>query len=241
MAPRKPSKPAPKAIIKAPAKAAPKPAAKPVVKAAVKPLPKPVVQPVAKPVAKPALAPLPQPELMHDHNHAACCTPRTTGLGCLTSCCPMAKVLFTRSFWAAAVVAFFVIFATDWLLHTKFLMQDYAQSSSLWRAEGEIRHSLIFITQALTAMVYAAIIIGLGFSHRWFGSFSSGVLAAGPAAISAMTAYVMLPFAVPYIPTVWAVASLLQGGLVGLAVCAALHLSRAPDVTDCCPPRSTLH
>lgn len=181
----------------------------------------------------------------HDHAHGTCCghTPTTqTGmLCCLTACCPIAKIVFTRSFWAASVVAFFIIFATDWLLHTKFLMQDYAESSSLWRNEGEIRHSLIFITQALTAMVYAAIVIGMGYGHRWFGSFTSGVLASAPMAISAMLAYNMLPFATNYIPTVWGIAALIQGGLAGLAICASLHISRTPDVTDCCPPKSQMH
>lgn len=239
MAPRKP---APKAS---------KPVAKPAPKAAVKPAVKPAVKKSNLTVWPAATAPLPQPasplamhQHDHHHEHGACCGhshARTNPLACLSSCCPVAKIVFTRSFWAASVVAFLVIFATDWLLHTRILMQDYAETSALWRADGEIRHSLIFLTQALTAMAYAAIIIGLGHAGKWFGSFSSGVLAGSLPAIGALTSYVMLPFASPYIPAVWAAASLIQGGLAGIAICAALKASRAPDVAACCAPKSTLH
>ena len=196
----------------------------------------------------PAEAPHAHDHTHHHHGHGACCghdhshKPSCGAmLACLCACCPIAKVIFTRSFWAASVVAFLVIFATDWLLHTRFLLQDYHETAALWRADGEIRHSLIFVTQALTAMVYAAIILSLGHAGRWFGSFTSGLLAGCLPAIGAMTSYVMLPFATPYIPAVWAIASLLQGGLVGFAVCAALKASRAPETGDCCTPKPTLH
>jgi hypothetical protein len=227
-----------------------------------KPAPKIVTKPASKPTAPTKKAKLtvweaaPAPHAHnhhghhhHEHNHAhgTCCDhdhgKNACGgmLACLTNCCPLAGILFTRSYWAAAVVAFIVIFASDWFLHTRFLMNDYAATSAFWRVDGEIRHDLIFATQVLTALVYAAMVIGLGHAGRWWGSFSSGVLAAAPVAICAFTSYVMLPFGSAYIPTVWAVASLLQGGLTGLAICAALHASRAPDVAGCCTDKPTLH
>ncbi len=233
MAPTK--KPAPKA----------KPQAKTALKPAAKAAQKPVVKTAAKPAAKSTMTVWPAETHTHDHDHSTCCghshAPQSSGLCCLTSCCPVAKLVFTRNFWAASVVAFFIIFATDWILHARFLMQDYAETSAIWRAEGEIRNSLIFLSQALTAMAYAAIILGLGYAHRWFGSFTSGLLAASPMAIGALAAYTILPLASPYIPTVWAIAGLLQGGLAGLAICAALHVSRAPEEGSCCGSKATMH
>lgn len=199
----------------------------------------------AKPAIPSAARPLPQPGMMGETHDACGCSSQTCceggGLGRLCACCPIAKIVFTRSFWAASVVAFLVIFATDWLLHTRFLMQDYAETSALWRAEGEIRHGLIFAAQALTAMAYAAIILGMGHAGRWWGAMASGKLAAAPVAISSLTAYIMLPFANPYIPAVWAVASLVQGMLVGLSICGALRLSRAPEASSCCDAHSCMH
>ena len=215
---------------KKPAKKAIKPSAKAV---------KATVKPVVKHAAKSNLTVWPATEAHeHHHAHGACCNhnhgPKKGICACITGCCPVAGVLCTRTYWAAAVIAFLVIFATDWLLHARFLVADYAATSGIWRADREIEHEFILTTQALTALAYAAIILSIGHAGRWWGAFSSGVLAASVASIAAFTSYVMLPFASPYIPTVWAIASLVQGGLVGLAVCATLRLSRAPEGDACC-------
>lgn len=211
---------------------------------------KPAKSPAATAAAKPKLTVWPAEDAHahdHHHDHGACCghhhhSPMMNPIACLCACCPIARMFFTRSFWAASFVAFIVIFATDWLLHAHFLVDEYVANSAFWRADGEIRHSLIFITQAVTAMAYAAIVIGMGQAGKWWGSFSSGALAAVPVAMCAMVAYIMLPFASAYIPTIWAVESVLQGGLAGLAISAALRASRAPEAhADGCPPHTTLH
>ncbi|RYG61919.1 MAG: hypothetical protein EON60_01730 [Alphaproteobacteria bacterium] len=224
---------------------------KPAVKPA-KQVAKPVLQKVAKPAPKAAITPAsksnltvwPAAEAHAHHHHGACCDHSSESKGLtasLTGYCPIAGVLCTRTYWASAVVAFFVIFATDWLLHSRFLVADYAATSGLWRADREIEHEFIFATQILTAMAYSAIILAIGHASRWWGAFSSGLLAASVAAIAAFTSYVMLPFASSYIPTVWAIASLIQGGLVGLAVCATLRLSRAPEGDACCSHGHHIH
>lgn len=225
-----PKKPAPKAIKSAPKKA-----------------PAPAAVPAKKP-AKLTVWPAEPHTHGHDHHHHddSCCGHhhgmKPNLLTCLCTCCPIAKIIATRSFWAASVVAFIVIFATDWILHTRFLMADYAATSNFWRPAGQVRMDLILITQIVTALSYAAIIIGMGYARKWWGSFSTGALAGIPVAMTAMSAYIMQPFASPYIPAVWAVASVLQAGLAGLAICAALRLSRAPDAgAGCCTSKPTLH
>lgn len=222
---------------------------KPTPKSSPKPMSKPAAKPASKPAAKAKLTVWPDAHAHdhahhhHDHAHADCCGHHGTNspLACLCACCPIAKIVFTRTYWAAAVVAFLIIFITDWFLHARFLAADYAATSAIWRADAEVRPSLILITQIITALSYAALILGMDHAKRWWGSFSSGVLVAVPVAMCAMSGYIMLPFASAYIPTVWAIASLLQGGLTGLVICIALHISRAPGNADCCPPKPTLH
>lgn len=215
-----------------------KKALKPAPKAAAKPAPKAVKSSVASKKSNLTVWPAEAPHAHHVHNHTTCCDHNHTGkkglCATVTGCCPIAGILCTRTFWASAVVAFFVIFATDWLLHARFLVADYAATSGIWRADRDIEHEFILATQALTAMAYAAIILTIGHAGRWWGAFSSGLLASSVASIAAFTSYVMLPFTSPYIPAVWGVASLIQGGLVGLAVCATLRLSRAPEGDTCC-------
>lgn len=202
-----------------------------------KPTPKATVTSKAKPAAR-ATMPASQPTLMHERGD--CCSHHHGGLfGCLC-CCPVGRILFTRSFWAASVVAFIVIFATNWFLHARFLAPEYAATAALWRTPADMQLHLLITAEALTAMAYAAIILGMGHAGKWWGSWATGKLAACPLAISALTSYATIPFASPYIPTVWAVASIIQGGLVGLAICAALKVSRAPEAT-CCATKPTLH
>lgn len=209
---------------------------------------KPPLATPATPVAKrAAVAPVEKPT-------SACgcggCAPTVPGLCRMLVTCPLGKHLCTRSFWAASVVAFLVIFASDWLINSHFLVADYVATSAFWRAEGDIRSSLLVLTQAVTAMAYAAIVLGMGHATRWWGSLVSGVMAAVPVAMVSVNTYAMMPFAESTIPAAWALTALLQGGLVGVAICATLKASRAPEThTDCtcgcgdtctCKPK-TLH
>ena len=214
MAPRSPSKAAPKAQAKS----------------------------VAKPMAKAAKAAAPAAPVAMPTTGCGCCSTsaRTSPLACLcrmAKCCPLGKQLLTRSFWAAAVVAFLVVFATDWLLHARLLVAEYQATSAFWRTEADMRHGLIILTQLLTALVYAAIVLGMGHAFRWWGAAVSGLLAAAPAALAAWAFYATMPFATATLPAAWALGTLVQGVLAGLAICAVLRTSRAPQSATCgCGP-----
>ncbi len=205
-----------------------------------------VVSKTAKPIksaAKPT-KPTPVAAPAMPQQPATCgCTSSGCGGGlmaCMCSmvkACPLGKQLVTRSFWAAAVVAFLVVFATDWLLHARLLVTEYQATSAFWRTGADVRHGLIFLTQALTALVYAAIILGMGHAFRWWGAAVCGLLAASPAALTSVALYATMPFAAATIPLAWAAGSLGQGVLAGLAICAVLRLSRAPQGQACgCGP-----
>lgn len=161
---------------------------------------------------------------------------RASWCACLCSLlrsCPVGKHLATRSYWASTVVAFLVIFATDWLVNNRLLMADYIATSAFWRAEGDIRTGLLVFTQAVTALAYAVIILGMGHAVRWWGAMISGITASVPVAMVSVNTYAMMPFAESDIPAAWALTALAQGALVGLAICAALKASRAPETHDC--------
>ncbi len=208
MAPRKPL--AKKATVKA------KPAAKPVARKAV----------AATPVATPA--PMPANTCCASDT---CCTTRR--LCTFLQECPLGKHVCTRSFWASAVVAFLMIFTTDWLVNNHFLMADYIATSAFWRTEGDIRTGLLVITQAVTALAYAAIVLGMGHAVRWWGATVSGMVASIPVAMVSVNTYAMMPFAETDIPAAWAATAVVQGALVGFAICAALKAARAPETQGC--------
>lgn len=217
MAPRQP--PAKKTSVKA--KAAAKPAVR---KALAAPRP-------AKPAAKPAIA-------VSEAPTTSCCTDSCCGSASSRLCalmqeCPLGKHVCTRSFWASAVVAFLMIFATDWLVNNYFLMADYGATSAFWRAESDIRTGLLVITQIVTALAYAAIVLGMGHASRWWGSMVSGMVASVPVAMVSVNTYAMMPFAETDIPAAWAATAIVQGALVGFAICAALKAARAPETHGC--------
>jgi len=210
MAPRKP------VVKKATTKA--KPAAKPLARKAV------TAAPVAMPVAMPADACCAS---------GTCCTSAPHSLCAFLQDCPLGKHICTRSFWASSVVAFLMIFTTDWLVNNHLLMADYIATSAFWRTEGDIRTGLLVITQAVTALAYAAIVLGMGHAARWWGATVSGMVASVPVAMVSVNTYAMMPFAETDIPAAWAATALVQGALVGLAICAALKAARAPETHDC--------
>lgn len=167
----------------------------------------------------------------------ACCGTPLAGFCDDLKDCPLGKQLCSRSFWASVVVAFLVIFATDFLINNYFLIADYVATSAFWRTEGDIRSGLLVLTQAVTALAYAAVILGMGHAARWWGSLMSGMLAALPVAMVSVNTYAMMPFAETTIPAAWAATALGQGALVGVAICAALKAARAPEAMGCgCGP-----
>jgi hypothetical protein len=197
-------------------------------KAAVR---KAVAPAVAKPVGTKAVT-VPAPE-GSCCSTPSCCTSPTSRLCALLHECPVGKHVATRSFWASSVVAFIMIFTTDWLVNNHMLMADYIATSAFWRAEGDIRTGLLVITQAVTALAYAAIVLGMGHAARWWGATVSGMMASIPVAMVSVNTYAMMPFAETTIPAAWAVTAVAQGALVGFAICAALKASRAPETHDC--------
>ncbi|TKW60790.1 MAG: hypothetical protein DI628_07830 [Blastochloris viridis] len=188
----------------------------------------------AKPAARKAVAPaVATPVAMPETASCCCATSTTSRLCALLNECPLGKHICTRSFWASSVVAFIMLFITDWLVNNHMLMADYVATSAFWRTEGDIRTGLLITTQAVTALAYAAIILGMGHAARWWGATISGVVASVPVAMVSVNTYAMMPFAETDIPAAWAATALVQGALVGIAICAALKAARAPETHPC--------
>ncbi len=198
--------------------------------------PKAKATPTAKPAARKA-APVASTAPVTTHatagSESCCCSTPSKSFCAFLHSCPLGKHLVTRSFWASAVVAFIMIFATDWLVNNHMLMADYIATSAFWRAEGDIRTGLLVITQAVTALAYAAIVLGMGHAARWWGATVSGMMASIPVAMVSVNTYAMMPFAETDIPAAWAATAVAQGALVGLAICGALKASRAPETHGC--------
>jgi hypothetical protein len=69
------------------------------------------------------------------------------------------------------VVAFAVIFGTDYLIHGIWLMPDYNATKSLWRPEAEMKHYMLCFTAAQIICAATFVIIwAKGFAGRCLGT-----------------------------------------------------------------------
>lgn len=67
----------------------------------------------------------------------------------------------------AIVVAFLVVFGTDYLIHGVWLMPDYKATQSLWRPDAEMQtHFLWMLLAQFLCAATAAIIWAMGFAGR---------------------------------------------------------------------------
>jgi hypothetical protein len=207
MAPKTTKKPAKKAEKKSPAKAPIKAVA------AQKPAPKVTAKPVAAaqiPAKKAVQHPIPVQAPEKD----TCCN---TGVCCsMASFCPIFQTVSTLQFWVGGLLAFATIFVFDLFWHSN-LMEAYRATAPMWKPEPEMNLNLIYLTEALTALVLTAIVQLIG-RKDWWGGAVSGALAASPLAISALLAYATMPFPNGFIPTQWAIGYIVEGALVGLVL-----------------------
>src|ERR1700759_5677143 len=74
----------------------------------------------------------------------------------------------------AIVAGFIVIFATDFLIHSVWLMKDYEATKAIWRPEAEMGSHIawMFLAQFLCAATFT-VVWGLGFAGR---PVSTGIL-----------------------------------------------------------------
>src|ERR1700682_5663168 len=128
------------------------------------------------------------------------------------------------------VVAFVVIFATDYLIHGVWLMPDYAVTKALWRPDTEMnaRIGWMFFAQFLCAATFV-LVWAMGFAGRSIGTgiifgFVMGLFQQ----IWAMVDYVVLPMPCT-LATKWFCAGLVQAMLLGI-VAALIYKPRAATV-----------
>lgn len=127
----------------------------------------------------------------------------------------------------AIVIAFLVIFGTDYLIHGVWLMPDYDATKSLWRPEAEMNthFPLMLLAQFLGAATFA-IIWAKGFAGRCVGTgIIFGLLMGIFQQVWAMVNYVVIPMP-GALATKWYFSGLAQAILLGIVV-ALIYKPRA--------------
>jgi hypothetical protein len=127
----------------------------------------------------------------------------------------------------AIVVAFAVIFGTDYLIHGVWLMPDYNATKSLWRPDNEMNAHIIwmFLAQFLCAATFV-IIWAMGFAGRCVGTgILFGLFMGMFQQIWVMVNYVVLPMPAD-LAVKWYFSGLAQAVLLGI-VAALLYKPRA--------------
>ena len=95
----------------------------------------------------------------------------------------------------AIVVGYVVIFATDWLIHEKWLTADYAATEQIWRAKPEIATLLGWMIGAQVLMVVTFVLLWTRWADtaRLGCAFGFGLLMGAFSGVWAMVLYVILP------------------------------------------------
>jgi hypothetical protein len=118
----------------------------------------------------------------------------------------------------AIVVAFLLIFATDWLIHGVWLMPDYNATKSLWRPESEMGAHMGFmvLAQFLCAATFV-IIWAMGFAARPVSTgIVFGLLMGMFQQVWVLINYVVIPIPAD-LAVKWYVSGLAQAILLGIA------------------------
>ena len=127
----------------------------------------------------------------------------------------------------AIVVAFVVIFATDFLIHGIWLKPDYDATKAIWRPEGEM-HSyfqLMMLAQILCATAFM-IIWAQGFAgHSVACGIQFGIVMGIFQQVWAIVDYVVLPMP-GELAVKWYFSGLVQAALIGI-VAALVYKPRA--------------
>lgn len=207
-------------------KAVKKSAAKPVKKIA------PVKKPTPKTVSTAAAAKVAARAMQEESCcGGSCCISREETRCCgFSISCPLLGVLTTRAFWLASVLTFIIIFGFDMWWNGQLLMPDYQATAHFWRPYNQIEQFMpwCFLRHVGLAMAVSALVLLMGRTN-WWGGLITGVLAMTPVAIEQASVYMYMSLPM-HLPAMWAVGSLLQGGLMGLAVTSIARLKQS----GCC-------
>ena len=127
----------------------------------------------------------------------------------------------------AVVVAFVVVFGTDYLIHGVWLMPDYNATKALWRPESEMgaHFPWMLLAQFLCAATFV-IVWAMGFAGRCVGTgILFGLVMGVFQQVWALIDYVVIP--IPgELAVKWFCAGLVQAALLGM-VTALIYKPRA--------------
>jgi hypothetical protein len=121
----------------------------------------------------------------------------------------------------AIIAGFVLIFATDFLIHSVWLMRDYEATKALWRPETEMTKYVgwMFFAQFLCAATFA-FIWAAGFAGRSVGAGAAFGLVMGLfQQIWAIVNYVVIPMP-GALAAKWFISGLGQAVLLGMLVAA---------------------
>jgi hypothetical protein len=129
----------------------------------------------------------------------------------------------------AIVVAFVIVFGTDFLIHGIWLSSDYEATKELWRPESDMnaRFHWMLMAQLIGAATFV-IIWAKGFAGRDVGTgITFGLLMGLAQQVWAIIDHVVMP--VPgALAAKWVVAGLVQGVLLGI-VTAFIYKPEVPS------------
>lgn len=117
----------------------------------------------------------------------------------------------------AIVVAFVIVFGTDFLIHGFWLQSDYEATKQLWRPESEMQSHFhwMLIAQLLCAATFV-IIWAKGFAGRDIATgITFGLLMGLAQQVWAIINYVVMPLP-GALATKWFLAGLVQAVLLGI-------------------------
>lgn len=144
--------------------------------------------------------------------------------GCKTFMgCHIAGLFTDCKAWTMLVVAIAVMFVFDMLWHGHLMMPRYEETSYLWRpiAEMETLWGWCVAYHVILAFVFTAILL-LTQPKTYMQGFKNGALIMAPLALAALSAWMHQNIPAD-ITQMWAIGSLLQGAIAGLALTAVGH------------------
>jgi hypothetical protein len=117
----------------------------------------------------------------------------------------------------AIVAGYVVIFATDWLIHEKWMMADYDATQHLWRAKSEMASLMGWMlgAQLLTVITFVLLWTRWADTARLTCAIAYGLLMGLFSGVWAIVLYVILPMPCA-IACKWFFAGILQCILLGL-------------------------
>ena len=117
----------------------------------------------------------------------------------------------------AIVVAFLVLFLTDWLIHGKLMMADYLATQQLWRPDSEMaaHRGWMLLAQLLMVVTFVLLWTRWASTARLSCAIGYGFLMGVFSGVWAIIMYVVLPMPCS-IACKWFFAGIVQCILLGL-------------------------